>query len=54
MDIFTANKKAGYNMTLGELRQLTPAEGWMLKERIQKELALIKERLEQISQKHKF
>ena len=46
MDMFTANRKVGYHMTLSELRKLTPQESFLLEKWIKKELQILKEQLE--------
>ena len=46
MDMFTANRKVGYHMTLSELRKLTPQESKLIEKRIKKELQILKEQLE--------
>ena len=48
IDMFTANRKVGYHLTLSELRKLTPQEAFLLDKRIKKKLELLKEQLEKL------
>ncbi len=49
MDLYVANKKANFRMSLNELRELTPQEEWLLERRIIKEL----EKINDIQEKYK-
>lgn len=36
MNLFSANKQLMFNVTLGELKAMTPQEGWVFSKQIEK------------------
>lgn len=50
MDIFIANKKANFRMSLQEIKEMPPRECWILERHLKKEL----EKLKELQEKYKL